>query len=201
MPSIIDVIAKTDRYTKSINYYIVVDVMPRRVYERNGNFLYSNDDGFFDFMKIEPGTTDAFAGRKFSIDLADGSQYHCKGDVWACGGDVGEPLVQAGVSTLEELKKCYVFSATMVSEAKLNAWLAMNKPSVRYYKYDPRQTIEYILNIANKYAPEKSICAQRARKLRRKGKTIFRTEGGKRSWQPWFERRKAEILADIALDN
>jgi hypothetical protein len=195
MPKIIDVIR-----TRQGQTFLLLDEMPRSVYERTGNLLVSNDGGFYDFLKIEPGSRDAFAGRTFTINLADGSMLECKGQVWSCGADVGVPTMHVGVGTLKSLEGCYVFSSATVNVSLVNEWLAENKPSSRYYKYDKRETVE---NWESVYSRENwgiPISPARARKLRKRGATIWRVEG-KPTWSARFEKRKAQILADIAADS
>ena len=194
MPKILDVIK-----TQQGQVFLLLDEMPRRVYERAGNMLVSSHEGFFDFMKIVPGSRDAFAGRSFTIQLTDGSTLECKGQVWDCGGDTGVPTLQVGVGTRESLESCYVFCSATVEKALVDTWLASNKPSSRYYKYDKRETVEYWESI---YRTEKwgnRVSPARARKLRKRGATIWRVDG-KPTWNARFEKRKAQILADIAAD-
>jgi hypothetical protein len=195
MPKIIDVIR-----TKQGQTFLLLDEMPRCVYERTGNLLVSNDGGFYDFLKIEPGSRDAFAGREFTIQLTDGSALECKGQVWSCGADVGVPTAQIGVGTLESLTRCYVFSSARVDISLVNEWLAKNKPSSRYYKYDKRETVEYWEAIYRNEKWGKLISPARARKLRKRGATIWRVDG-RPTWSARFEKRKAQILADIAADS
>jgi len=51
MPKIIDVIR-----TKQGQTFLLLDELPRCVYERTGNLLVSNDGGFYDFLQIVPGS-------------------------------------------------------------------------------------------------------------------------------------------------
>ncbi|PIB39825.1 hypothetical protein AOA59_29595 [Pseudomonas sp. 2822-15] len=194
MPKILDVIK-----TKQGQMFLLLDEMPRRVYERTGNLLVSSHGGFFDFMKIVPGTRDAFAGRSFSINLSDGSTLECKGQVWDSGGDPGVPTVHVGIGTRESLESCYVFSAATVARSLVEAWLSENKPSSRYYKYDKRETVEYWEDIYRTEGWGNRISSARARKLRKRGATIWRVDG-RPTWSARFEKRKAQILADIAAD-
>ena len=195
---IIDVIAKPYMTgSKTICYYIVVDRSPRRTYERDGNRLTAHDSGFYDFMAIEPGSRGAFAGRSFEIALVDGSQLECRGQVWSCAPPDDIDAVQVGVATLEDLQRCYVFGASHVSREKLAAWLAMNKPSSDYYKYDPRSTLAYQDKIHRDYPSlDKCVSPKRARKLRKRGVTIRRHPAtGAPGWSRSYERKKAEIRA------
>ena len=61
MPKILDVIK-----TQQGQVFLLLDEMPRRVYERTGNMLVSSHEGFFDFMKIVPEQVARFLpGRTF----------------------------------------------------------------------------------------------------------------------------------------
>jgi hypothetical protein len=197
---ILDVIAKPyAEWSKTICYYLVVDRMPARVYERTGNTLVSHDDGIYDFLAIERGTKDAFGGREFDIALADGTVYHATGDVWSVAPpkDI-EPTVSVGISTLEKLQQCYVFSGASVSIAKLQAWLDANTASNDYYKYDARSTVGWLEQ--HRDGGARKVCANRARKLRRRGVLVWRNADGQRLWSPWFERKRRELVERRAND-
>ncbi|MBY8934251.1 hypothetical protein [Pseudomonas fluorescens] len=210
---IIDVIARTVPYSKHTHYYVVVDRLPKFVYHRGEEEVWhshrkqrrlmAHDGGFYSFMVERPGTRDAFAGRKFTIALDDGGTLECDGHVWdEFDPSRPEPVVQVGVGTLESLEKCYVFFGGQISAAKLQAWLDANQPSSRYHKYDPQHTIEWLDQRAADNTGgwgERRICAARARKLKKRGVTI-RWRGVSRTWYPWYERRKVQLLAELAAD-
>lgn len=194
---IIDVIHHYNAYGMQI--MVVVDRMPEYRYERVGNNLTAHDSGFWDFMFIEAPTKhfQAFAGREFDIQLADGSTMHCKGQVWSGrqSGPTPEPLVSVGVNTIEGLTKCHVFmSCGGISKAKYEAWLAENTPSYRLDKYDPRASMAFWDEIyRNNPDWDHPVCAQRARKLRKRGITIRRHPvTGKPGWSASYERHKAD---------
>jgi hypothetical protein len=199
---IIDVIVTYSQYAPERPHYsVIVDRSPLWIYAKEENRLTAHDSGFYDFLSISPGTTKAFGGREFNISLTDGTTYRCKGQVWACGSSTAEPVVYIGIGTIERLKECYVFSSAYLSKAKLDAWLATNKPSRNYHKYDPRYTVEWLDAIYAKYPPDRTVCAKRARKLRIRGATIrINQDTGKRGWSPSYERKKAEILKLQKLD-
>jgi hypothetical protein len=195
---IVDVIAKPYMTgSKTMCYYVVVDRMPQRIYERDDNKLTAHDSGFYDFMQIEPGSRGAFAGRKFSLQIADGTQLECDGQVWACGPQNGIDAVQVGVATLEALAQCYVFFGGYVAREKLQAWLATNTPSANYYKYDPRETLAYLDGLYRRHpGMDDRVSPKRARTLRKRGVTIRRhPETGAPGWSRSYERKKAAILA------
>lgn len=194
MPKIIDVIAQTYYPGGQPHYCLVLDVMPKKVYARHGQYFIAHDDGFYDFLAGRAGKGEAFAGREFHIQIDDGTTFHCQGQVWSSGhgGHVSEPTVSVGIATLEELAKCYVFFSGNVAVSKLQAWLDSNTPSGNYHKYDPRYTIEWLDSVFK--SGTRPIGLKRARQLRRRGVRIFKDDAGRRSWSPFYERRKAEIL-------
>lgn len=205
---IIDVIKHKSLYMEQI--FVVIDRMPEFVYSAGefekvsrwggrGRHLIANDSGFYDFLKEVPGSSDAFAGRKFTISLDDGSQLECHGQVWdAAHPNPPEPTIQVGIGTIEGLQKCYCFSGGQISKARLEEWLASNEPSRNYRKYDPGHTIEGLDKRWSGYSDRK-VSPARARKLRKRGVTIRSNEGAL-SWSPRYERQKAQILADLAKD-
>ncbi|MBO2926682.1 hypothetical protein [Metapseudomonas otitidis] len=209
---IVDVILTKDYFGRLNDYKVVVDRMPEFVYSAGefektagwggrGRHLIACDSGFYDCLLEVPGSTDAFAGRKFTINLDDGSKLECHGQVWdAAHPNPPEPYVQVGVATLEKLRECYVFFGGRISKAKLEAWLASNKPSQNYRKYDPQHTVAWLDEfLADHHYGDRPVCAARARKLKKRGVTI-RKRGEARTWSPWYERRKAEIERNNALD-
>lgn len=199
---IMDVIRTTAYGGRHVQWFVLVDRMPVRVYRREGNTLVSNDSGFYDFLGIQPGSSGAFAGRKFTVRLEDGSDFECHGQVWSCGAPAGtEPTVSLGIATKEKLDECYVFMGASMSKAMLEAWLAKNQPSSNYRKHDKRETVEYWLDLVsqpkNTYF-RKPVSAARARTLRKRGATIFRVDGNP-SWSPLLEKKKAaQALGEVA---
>lgn len=194
---IVDVILTKDSFGRERNYFVVVDRMPELVYTKTGQRLTANDSGFYDFLCESPGTTDAFAGRKFTIKLSDGGLFECRGQVWSCAPpkDI-EEVVQVGVSTIEGLRACYVFSSAHISKALLVGWLDGNIPSRNYYKYDPRETVEWGVDLVNKNPGWcKPISPARARKLRRRGAHIFRSDSGLPMWCKWLENHKRKVAS------
>lgn len=211
---IVDVIVQKSEYSTRKHYYVVVDRMPEFIYhagepEKNPGWrgikrkLTAEDSGFFDFLEDIPGSSDAFAGSKFDIKLDDGSTLHCHGQVWASFQPEPEnPVVQIGVCTIEKLEDCYCFMGGYVLVEKLEAWLAINTPSQRYRKYDPRHTVAWLDKRAAENTGswgERRVGAARARKLKKRGVTI-RWRGESRTWYPWYERQKAQIEAEMAAD-
>lgn len=209
---IIDVIITTSMYGRHTQHSVVVDRMPKFVYARGEREPYcgynrfqhrliAHDSGFYSFMVERPGSSDAFAGRKFTIALDDGGSLECDGQVWdEFHPNPPEPTIEVGVSTIEKLHECYCFFGGKISKAKLNAWLADNTPSRNYRKYDPRNTIASLdERFADNAYSDRPVCAARARKLKKRGVTI-RKRGDVRTWSEWYERSKAKIEADLAMD-
>ena len=197
---ILDVIAKPYAdWSPVICYSLIVDRMPEWIYHRTGNSLVAKDDGFYDFLEIKPGSTAAFAGRAFDITLDDGSTLQCRGQVWSCASPADvEPTIDVGVATLDKLRKCYVFASASVSKSKLAKWLSANTPSNNYDKYDERSTVAWLDQ--HRGFDSRRVCANRARKLRRRGVIVWRDAAGNRLWSPWYERRRAEIMERRAND-
>jgi hypothetical protein len=208
---IVDVILTPDYFGRLTRYSVVVDRMPKYVYargekktfgyNRSEQPLTAHDSGFYDFMEDRPGTTDAFAGRKFTIAIDDGSTLECNGQVWASfNPNPAEPVVQVGVATLDKLRECYCFFGGHISKAKLQAWLDVNTPSRNYRKYDPKNTVAWLdERVAENHYGDRPVSAARARKLKKRGVTI-RKRGAVRTWCQWYERQKAKIEADLAAD-
>lgn len=191
---ILDVMRTTAYGGRHVQWFVLVDRMPVRVYRREGNSLTSNDSGFYDFLGIASGTSGAFAGRKFVVRLEDGSDFECNGQVWSCAAPSGtEPTVQLGIATKAALDACYVFMSASMSKALLDDWLSKNQPSSDYRKYDRKETVEYWLDVVSR--PDstyfrKPVSAARARTLRKRGATILRVDGNP-SWSPLLEKKKA----------
>lgn len=209
---IVDVIVTTSMYGRNIQYSVVVDRMPKFVYARGEREPYcgyrrfqhrliAHDSGFYSFMVERPGSSDAFAGRKFTIALDDGGTLECDGQVWdEFSPGHAEPTIQVGVSTIEKLRECHCFYGGRMSMAKLQTWLAHHTPSRNCRKYDPRNTIAWLdEHVAKNHYGDRPVCAARARKLKKRGVTI-RKRGAVRSWSQWYERSKAKIAADLAMD-
>lgn len=180
-----DIILHKSAYSTQI--MIVLDRMPELKYERDGNRFTAEDSGFYDFLQKQGESGDAFGGRKFDIQLKDGSTFNCHGQVWSVGPPKGlPPLVQVGISTRENLSKCYVFSGGMVRKDLVADWLSKNVPSFSYYKYDSRRNgassrFDFIK------AHGRKVGKQRARKLRQRGVTVV--DG---RWSKFAERLIAE---------
>lgn len=123
--------------------FIVLDKKPEFKYERKGSLLIASDDGCYSCYGFERpvGRMKAFAGREFDIPLKNGGVEHANGqwwDHWPRGWK--EETISCGIGTLEDLRRCYVFTGCHVSKAKIAAWLENNEPSSNYCKYDEKQS-------------------------------------------------------------
>jgi hypothetical protein len=200
---IIDVIARNSPYSNHVSYYLLLDRMPCEIYKQTpmskshrGETRYrftSSDSGFYSFLEGSSSCGDAFCGRKFSIELADGKEFECNGDVWSCSGsDDDEETAQVGIGTLETLGNCYVFSSSNISKKLLDGWLSENTPSDHYYKYDHRFTMDWLNAHGRSFGRE--VGSRRAKQLRRMGRTVWKNEKGKQCWSPFYEQKKQEII-------
>lgn len=211
---IVDVILTKNYYGEYKHYSVVLDRMPVFVYsagdwepycgyQRKQRRLTAHDSGLYCFRVERPGSSNAFAGRKFTISLDDGGTLVCDGQVWdEFHPNPPEPSIEVGINTIEGLQKCNGFFGGRISVAKLQAWLDGNTPSKNYRKYDPKHTIEWLDQRATDNTAswgERKVCAARARKLKKRGITI-RMRGAQRTWYPWYERQKAIIERDLAID-
>ena len=138
MPQIMNVI-KTESEQWGTSFYLVLDEMPDFVYERRDNNLIASDDGFYACLCYERPTkySKAFAGREFDIPMKDGTTVKATGQWWDGGhqANAPEPIASVGISTIDLLRRCYVFSSGHVSTEKLNAWLLENTPFDDYHGY------------------------------------------------------------------
>lgn len=189
---IIDVIALPySSWNTTLGYSLILSRMPVWRYQREGDRLTAEDDGFYDFLQGTEGKGDAFAGREFDITLIDGSIMHCAGRVWSVGPPDGlVRTVGVGHATIESLRQCHVYYSASIAIDKLQKWFLENVPSNNRFKYDNRDSVEWAMRLRGE---GRLICANRARKLRRRGTTIWRDENGGRRWSPWYERRLVEI--------
>ncbi len=149
MPEIKDVIIHGSYKQVSV----VLDEMPKFLYERRGNCLFASDDGFYDCYYYDRPSKNwqAFAGRKFDIPMKDGSIERAYGQWWdgKHQENTTEPITHIGIATIEKLDSCYVFSSGNISIAKLEAWLEKNESSTEYYKYDKRHNKAIVANNKN----------------------------------------------------
>ena len=126
------------------HYYVVLNEMPAFVFERQGENLVAEHDGFFERYRRETPTErwKAFGGRKFDLPLKDGTVEHACGQWWWSAPMISAnpgPIISVGISTVELLRKCYVFTSGCIAKEKLDAWLATHEPTTDYDKYSNRK--------------------------------------------------------------
>jgi len=87
----------------------VLNRMPKFKYSEVEGGLLAVDGPFSSAFRYEEpqGKFKAFAGRAFNIPITDGGSIEANGQYWDCGVD-GQ--VSCTISTVESLKKCYVFN-------------------------------------------------------------------------------------------
>lgn len=200
---IIDVIHHYHAYSfGKPQIHLLLNRLPEFLYEMKENRLEAHDSGMYDFMYILGGTK-AFGGRKFDLNMKDGSKFHCHGQVWQGGTPEGfEPTMEVGYGTLDSLNECYVFCAGTISRAMYDRWMENNQPSYNSRKYDHRETLEYLNRLYFKRPIwDRPVSKKRAKNLRKRGVTIQTCrETWQLSWSPFYERRKAEILERMRPD-
>lgn len=122
--------------------WYVLNRHPKFLYERKGDLLIAKDGPFTDVYGYDPpvGRFKAFAGREFDIPMKDGTAIRATGQWWHI--HIPEAGRSYGISTVEQLLKCYVFSS-----AQLDAeWLekARSEYSSGIYPYrDYEKVIRY----------------------------------------------------------
>lgn len=129
---------------------IVVDEMPDLTYEKKGMYLIGSDDSglLFDCLYLQHDSyAKAFAGREFDLPMKDGTTTHCNGQYWSgrtreCAELLGVELGDVTIQTLDELKKCYVFTGLQVNRSvyhKMVADFFAQNPGYEiwgYWEYD-----------------------------------------------------------------
>lgn len=141
---IMDVIDHRNAY--GIQTMVVLNRYPRCVFERDGKWLIGYDDCVYQFFKLDPvrhsdpSNWKAFGGQKFDIPMADGSVEHAHGQWWDyLHPDFAGLTYDYGLSTVEKLQKCYVFSGRFhIERAIVDEWRSNNEPSNNYHKYNQR---------------------------------------------------------------
>ena len=152
MSKILEVIRYKNNY--GIQTFLILDKMPEHKFERRGNLIFSNVDGFTESYVQVLGTRGAFAGRHFDISMKDGSTIEATGDIWSAGqSEAAEKhLTSVGIATLEKLANCYVFTSSYVDTARLEQWIDdhPDKVSHDYWKYDIKRAASMQLSKENK---------------------------------------------------
>lgn len=133
----------TGHKTDHERMYLILNRMPDFKYEQIGSNLIGYDCGFYNCLRYQVDRfAKAFAGRKFDIELVDGKIIKASGQYWS----IGHPnekleLCYPGVSTIDELLRCYVFTSGMVAKNIIDTFLKNNNPIYENY-YDFEKTIK-----------------------------------------------------------
>jgi hypothetical protein len=136
-----DVIHHRNKY--GTQEFVVIDRTPDFLYEKEGDYLIGEDSGLFNFYKHIPPSNgfEAFAGRKFDINLKNGDVVKASGQWWDARPDSYDDLVyKMGVSSLCELDECHVFFSRYIDKKMVDDWIEDNEPSNNYHKYDKRHS-------------------------------------------------------------
>ena len=101
---------------------LVLENEPKMVYTKYGNDTIIGTDGvFYSFYGYERSSPNwqAFAGRKFTIELENGDVVNCEGEWWdkitetaikILGiNSTDNKVVYATANSIDQLSKCYVF--------------------------------------------------------------------------------------------
>ena len=113
-------------------------------YTRYNDIIIGTDGSFYVvYKKGHCGPNwKAFAGRKFTLTMADGEVINCHGQWWAGGYAeaekiVGITLVAATISTIADLKRCYVFHGDCADAAKIKQLRKRYKGRIYdYWEYE-----------------------------------------------------------------
>jgi len=151
MIKIIDIIKHRNKY--GIQTFLVLDRKPEYVYERVGDFLIAEQDGFFNFFTYKKDRfADAFAGRSFELPLKNGSFEKCNGQWWdSMPPDYSDLVDSYGIGTPEGLNKCNVFAKAYVDPCLVSDWLESNEPTNNYNKYCKESEFEGVHRIVSKW--------------------------------------------------
>ena len=124
----------------------VLNRKPEFLYEKLGSYLFGTDGPFVNVYKYrQDNFAKAFAGRKFSIPMKDGSTIMANGQYWDSGANVlseelGVKLINAIYQTKENLIDCYVFTGASLDKN----WLETERPKYTGVVY-PYQEYEKII--------------------------------------------------------
>jgi len=108
-------------------------------------YLIGQDGPFYSFLRYEKSgpTWKAFAGRPMQLRMEDGTVRTVKDDWWSCESPIG-PMSSITYSTVDELKKCYVYTGASCKSDELEELIDEyeNRKSEPYghraggYRYD-----------------------------------------------------------------
>jgi hypothetical protein len=125
------------------SYYVIFHKMPEFLYEEIKPRHYQAEVcGMYSAFEYRPGSKDAFAGRKMSFKLKDGTVREFQGDHWDVPPIIDDQMCHIGYQTIEGLRKCHVFYGTSMKWSVIQEWLKHNKPKDQYYFYEGFPTQE-----------------------------------------------------------
>lgn len=110
---------------KSGQRFVVLNRLPDFKYVKKGNLLLAEDSGFYScyYYGRPDKYSQAFAGRKFDIPMLDGSVIKASGQWWNGEHPIYKEIkaVRHGYSTIDKLKRCFVFTGgVLFNESLLN---------------------------------------------------------------------------------
>jgi len=125
------------------------------VFDEKINFVYTKIDdntiigeykGLYDCLFRQGDNGDAFAGRKFDIELSDGKIEHCHGQWWS-GKNVSATLligecVYLSYSYTEYLVGCYVYTGGIIDKTVYEYLISEYQGKI----YEYREYEEFIIN-------------------------------------------------------
>ena len=140
----------------------VLDEKYSLTYEQYENLLVGSDDTntFYNVLYYSPcggnpnfGGNYAFGGRKFDLQMKNGTVTHCYGQYWDGRYSDAEKILGIEFAdfpngTMEHLRECYVFYGGTIDHKKLNQMMNdffAEHPSYKLWEYD-----EYKKRISNK---------------------------------------------------
>ena len=152
---IIDVILHQNKY--DVQTFVVLNRMPKFIYEKKGKWLIGEDSGFYNFYYHEQPTRmfQAFGGREFDIPLKNGETIKASGQWWDGTPEEYRHLFRCGIETIDGLNKCNVFASGRFDKKLLDKWLLKNRPSNNYRKYDKRNNDYMVQTIVSKFGTTK----------------------------------------------
>jgi hypothetical protein len=128
---------------------LVFNRMPLYKYTIDGDLMWANDGPFYSCFKYEKPSKNwqAFAGRKFDLDMLDGSVTKCEGQWWDGGisclsEKLGLALNSITIGTVEHLIDCYVFMGTSGNNEDIQKLISEYK-GVIYPYWDYEKVIKF----------------------------------------------------------
>lgn len=121
----------------------------------------------------------AFGGREFDITLKDGTVIHCNGQWWdgitSVHRQIVPDIVYVTASSIDELKKCYVFFGYSSSKKKINEMISAYTGRIwDYREYEATITSNiYRVRAWHKNRDKESIDFREKKNWRRYGKKVL----------------------------